>query len=374
MLARFTSFFTGSPRQGPVPEVQQAQSSASQEQPPPLPPSRLAKEKVNVHSLTPQVKFRGVSVDTDTLSKASTASDVISKIVQGAATLTIVAAAANPATFPIIAGVFIVAAVTLKLVADHTELNHFLRLNMEQFTRFMEFFRMTDLIMTRFAADEKYAHIPQNILNTGKVNDLAEVYRAELLKNSPPAVINALQKLINKSNEKNALRKAFKNAKINSTRTRKRNIFGSVKRFVASSSIMASIIKQFQNFVVSCTDSQFRFSILMTRYSKEFNEVVDTIEASGTEQEKVIISMILGPKKDQQVAITDAAQSKQLSDIVGNLVAIPSVAAEVNNAEKEGAALQAQVPGQQAQGQQVPGQQAQAQTAGYSNKTRRQYR
>ena len=112
----------------------------------------------------------------------------------------------------------------------------------------------------------------------------------------------------------------------------------------------------------------------MTRYSKEFNEVVDTIEASGTEQEKVIISMILGPKKDQQVAITDAAQSKQLSDIVGNLVAIPSVAAEVNNAEKEGAALQAQVPGQQAQGQQVPGQQAQAQTAGYSNKTRRQYR
>jgi len=376
MFGRIASFFTRQP-QGPAPQVQPAQSSASQEQPPPLPPRSAtgrpvspSKEKINVESLTPYAKFGPISVDTEIVRKVSTASDVVSQIIQGVATITVVAAAVNPATFPIVAGVFIVAAVTLKLVAGHTELNKFLKLNMEQFTAFMEFFRMTDLIMTRFAADTKYAHIPQNILNTDKVVLYAEAYRAELLKYSPPAVINALRKLINPSNEKNALRQAFNKAKINITRNRKRNIFGSVRRFIASDSIMASITQQFQNFFAACTDSQFRFSILMTRYSKEFNEVVDIIEESGTEQEKAIISIILGPKKVQQVAITDEAQTTQLNAIVAKLAQMEEVVNNLKGAPKEATALQAQAQGQQAQAQA----QAQAQKGGYSNKTRRQRR
>jgi hypothetical protein len=389
MFARLGSLFGSRSPSQPLSSPSQTAPSPSQTAPPapqtasPAPKTGLSKifssKPRSSESLTPSKPTPSLPTVKKVAARAkgrntSLTVSITGQIIKGAAAVTIIAATVNPITLPIVAGTFIIAGLLYKHTIAHSELNEFLNLNMQQFTSFMDFFRMTDLIMKRFKDDEKmrYRHIPQNILNTGRVQRYAEIYRAELLKICPPVVINALQELIETRSNKN-LKQAFINAKINHTKKRGLNILGSMKRFARPDYIMANITKHFQNFVVACTDSQFRFSILMTRYSKEFNEVLNEIEnaptdgiegdkdgelAKANDKAKQIIKMIFNPPPEP-IALTPEGDDVVIENEINEALNTSGVEEGLKNAKAESIALQQTLP----------------QTGGrYSNKTRRRRR
>ena len=394
MFARLGSLFGSRPPSQPLSSPSQTAPSPSQTAPPALQTASPAPQTASpalktglskifsskprlLESPTPSKPTPSIPTVEKVAARAkgrntSLTVSITGQIIKGAAAVTIVAATVNPITLPIVAGTFIIAGLLYKHTIAHTELNEFLNLNMQEFTSFMDFFRMTDLIMKRFKDDEKrrYRHIPQNILNTGRVQKYAEIYRAELLKICPPVVINALQDLI-RTRSNNNLEQAFIKAKINHTKKRGLNILGSMKRFARPDYIMANITKHFQNFVVACTDSQFRFSILMTRYSKEFNEVLNEIENTPTPdikdvkyaevtKAKQIIKMIFNPPPEP-IALTREGDDVVIENEINEALNTSGVEEGLRNAKAESIALQQTLPSSTTGGR-------------YSNKTRRRRR
>ena len=266
--------------------------------PPPTPVTRTYSQRVRNETKTMSAQQTEKNATIATLKSGETqlaaagtaaaAASILGQVLQGAASATILTSViAFPPALPAIAGALLVAAIILNMAIAHTELNVLLRLHVDQLSDLMSFVKLMDKVITLML--KKYPALAKYNFKSGKVIALAELYRAELIKHAPPSVIN---KLVETSAYNANVKKSLNNAKITQKRTR--NIKGALNRFFSSPAIMNTLTRIFLNLITACGIMQQRFAFFITRYSKEFNEIMDDIETDKDPANKQLVNIVFG--------------------------------------------------------------------------------
>ena len=252
---------------------------------------------------------------------------VAAQIAKGAGAITVVAAVANPFVLSAVAGAFVVGAVIVNLRAANKELLSFLSLNIEQFTDLMDFFELAELIISEMQKNEEL-----KIFNfkSDAVKAHAELYKLELLRNSPQRVIDELMALQTESNK--LKKKGF-------------NLTGKVRRAFFSSYIQAKIIKYFNNFVLACNVMQQRFFLFINIYRRDFDKAITALEYKP--QFKKVFNIGLDQKTT--IAVTEEFNDTKIKELIKQYA---GVAEKLNAIElKLGATKDPNQGGGQGQGQ-----------------------
>jgi len=255
---------------------------------------RSASEKQVDDFATEQRRAAGMNATSQQLQYASIGLTVGNQLLKHAAGATIVVGTVIPVILPALAAAALIGAVILKLKAGHIKLNAFLKLNTEQFSDLIDFFKLAEMITLKM--QEIDTQLKNFNFKCEMVNAHASMYRLELLSISPPSVIeklHELSKVHNKSEDDVEYTKKIQQ-KIEKNKSWVKRTAGTLERVFFSGLLMDNISKYYNNLVLACQAMKDRFFLFINIYRKVFDQAMKDIQVNNKELFDKVFSIPVG--------------------------------------------------------------------------------